>query len=522
MKLLRGPVEEPPAPPQAGPGPALAVLSVAVVVVGVAARFAAPSGLWLDEALSVNIARLPLAEIGDALRRDGSPPLYYLVLHAWTAAFGTSAFATRALSGLAGVLALPLAWLVARRHGPRVAWAAVLLLAANPFAIRYATEARMYAMVIAVVLAGWLALDRVLDGGGRAAQAGVAAATAALTLLHYWSFFLLAVVGALVVLRARSVDPARRDPARRALVAMAAGGLAFLGWLASFLHQLSATGTPWGQPGTLRSLLDTVSLFAGGFDDPAVVAAAGSLLLVLASVFLRRREDGSAVVTTRPRDPGRVLAVVVFGTVALALVAGALQGSAFAIRYAAVVFGPFVVLVAHGTTCLPGRRAGTAAVALLVTLGLWASVDNTRDTRTTAPQVAAELRARARPGDVVAYCPDQLGPSVSRLLGGRDLRQVTFPRRTGPDLVDWTDYAEVHEAASIGAFALFVDRAAGPGADVWLVWSPDYRAVGTRCGRLVGQLELLRPAWVEVGIDTAGYFERPLLVRFPGAGEASS
>ena len=39
-----------------------------------------------------------------------------------------------------------------------VAWASVLLLAASPFAIRYATEARMYSLVILLVYVGYLAL----------------------------------------------------------------------------------------------------------------------------------------------------------------------------------------------------------------------------------------------------------------------------------------------------------------------------------------------------------------------------
>ena len=42
------------------------------------------SDLWLDEALSVNIARLPLGDLRAALQRDGAPPLYYVLLHVWT------------------------------------------------------------------------------------------------------------------------------------------------------------------------------------------------------------------------------------------------------------------------------------------------------------------------------------------------------------------------------------------------------------------------------------------------------
>src|SRR5207302_3096160 len=73
---------------------------VAVVTVGVALRFTTSSHLWLDEALTVNIARLPLARIPDALRHDGSPPLYYMLLHVWIAVFGAGDVAVRALSAV--------------------------------------------------------------------------------------------------------------------------------------------------------------------------------------------------------------------------------------------------------------------------------------------------------------------------------------------------------------------------------------------------------------------------------------
>ena len=81
---------------------ALTVAVAAVVVVGVALRFLTSSHLWLDEALTVNIAKLPLSRIPDALRHDGSPPLYYLLLHWWIAAFGAGDIAVRALSASCG------------------------------------------------------------------------------------------------------------------------------------------------------------------------------------------------------------------------------------------------------------------------------------------------------------------------------------------------------------------------------------------------------------------------------------
>ena len=60
---------------------------------GIGLRFWAPTALWLDEALSVNIAHLPVTQIPRALAHDGSPPLYYVLLHVWMAMFGRSDFA---------------------------------------------------------------------------------------------------------------------------------------------------------------------------------------------------------------------------------------------------------------------------------------------------------------------------------------------------------------------------------------------------------------------------------------------
>ena len=132
-----------------------------VVAAGLLLRFWTRSGLWLDEALTVDIARLPLHEIPNALKHDGAPPLYYYLLHFWIVLFGQSNDAVRSLSGVIAVLTLPVAWLCGRRFGGRaVAWTMLVLLASAPFAVYYATESRMYALVILLTGCGFLALQR--------------------------------------------------------------------------------------------------------------------------------------------------------------------------------------------------------------------------------------------------------------------------------------------------------------------------------------------------------------------------
>ncbi len=45
--------------------------------------------LWMDEGLSIGIASQPFFDIPSTLRLDGSPPLYYMLLHLWTSVIGS-------------------------------------------------------------------------------------------------------------------------------------------------------------------------------------------------------------------------------------------------------------------------------------------------------------------------------------------------------------------------------------------------------------------------------------------------
>ena len=169
---------------------------VGLLVVGVVLRFVTRSPLWLDEALSVNIARLPLGDIPEALRHDGHPPLYYFLLHVWMDVFGEGDVAVRALSGLWGLALIPLTWFAGRRlGGERVAWIATLLVAVSPFAIRYSTETRMYSMVMVLVLAACLIGQDALRDPKPWRLAVIAVLVGALLLSHYWSMYLLASIG---------------------------------------------------------------------------------------------------------------------------------------------------------------------------------------------------------------------------------------------------------------------------------------------------------------------------------------
>ena len=508
----RGPAAHPGDTDPPSRWPAFAVGGI--VALGVLVRFVTVSHLWLDEAQTVAIAALPLSEMAEGLRHDGAPPLFYVMLHGWIEVFGTGELSTRFLSGIFSVAALPLAWLAGRRlAGTRVAWAAVVLLASSPFAVRYATEARMYSMVVLLVLVGYLAVAELLERpSSKRAVVGVGLVAGALLLTHYWSLYLIFVVALTLLIVARRGVGTSRVGARRGLASIAAGSLLFLPWVPSFIYQLQHTGTPWGGPGKLRTVFDTITSFAGGYWDPGLVLGAIYFSLTALALMGRALDGRRIEIDLQTRPPGRHLFVVGFGTLVVAIVATVVGRSAFAIRYASVVFPMALLLVALGTEVILDRRVLHGILGVAVVTGFWSIAPNIFVDRTSAARVASALEAGVAPGDVVAYCPDQLGPAVSRLLPP-GIDQLTFPRATPPQVVDWVDYATVNEAADPTPFAGMLVERAGPAGTVWLVWAPGYRTYEDKCLALIGELDELRSDNTRV-VKLPNTFEKPGLVRF--------
>jgi uncharacterized membrane protein len=489
------------------------VAAVMATVAGVALRAASRSDLWLDEALSVNIARLPLGDMFDALRRDGHPPLYYVLLHGWTSAFGDGDEAVRSLSGVLSVVTIPLFWVAAKRYAGTVgAVIGVVLLATNPFAIRYATEARMYALVTLLVVVGWLSVQVALERASRHALAGVAVSTGLLLLSHYWSLYLVAAVGGVLLWAWRG----GRTEARRVLLAMVVGSLLFLPWLPAFLEQAGSTGTPWGLPQRPTTVL-TISLTdwgggtLNGLNGEAQLLGAGIAVLALLALFGRAMADHTVELDLRTRPHVRAEVIVIALTMALAVAAGYASSSAFASRYTAGVFPVALLVAAYGATRLPRESMQAIVIGVLAVLGLIGGIDNARTQRTQAGEIADYITANGQPGDVVAFCPDQLGPAVSRLLpDGFD--QLTYPDGDAPQLVDWVDYADRIHAADPQAFAGDLDERAGD-ATVWLVWSGRYRTLGTSCESITDQLRRLRPGGTAV-VASNDAFEHAWLFQY--------
>jgi hypothetical protein len=377
----------------------------------------------------------------------------------------------------------------------------------SPYCVRYATEARMYSLIMLLVVAGQLLVRRALTAPGRAPLVALALVSGALLLSHYWSIWLIAATAAVLLWRWRSGD--HRAP--RVVAALAAGGLAFLPWLPSFLEQLDKTGTPWGSAFRPSEAAALTIADLGGFQFGEMLLL-GVLLVPLLVVAVFGSRTGRHTIEV---DFARLHPAIAELTVAvLALVIGAtvawLTGGTYATRYASVFVPLMLIVAAVGAARLP-RAAAVTWGTLVVLVSVGGVGANLLNARTQARDVADAIEVEARQGDLAVYCPDQLGPAMARELDA-PIDQVTFPELRAPERVDWVDYAERVDRADPTAFAAELDRRAD-GA-VWFVFSGGYRTHRGQCEAVANTLAQLRgPGRARVRAD-AEFYESATLLRF--------
>lgn len=492
----------------------LTILATLAVVAGVALRFAPRSGLWLDEALTVNISTLPLSEIPDALRRDGHPPLFYVLLHLWTSVFGSSDGWVRALPALISTATLPVTYLAGRRLAGRAgaeglgerrtALLALTVMAIMPFGIRYGPEVRMYSLVILLVGIGYLVVDDLLRRGPHEGPAmvlrvsGVALVTTALLWTHYWSMWLLAVVGSGALWAAvRGAATERRRAARALVVGLVAGGVLFLPWVPTLMYQSAHTGTPWGELfGPASVAVITVVDFAGArFGVAQLLSYVLVVLIVLAAVAVL--ETGRRIVVGRPIAPRvRVELVVFAATLGVGWAASYGSGNTFSSRYSAVVFPFFVLSVAAGLAVLRQPRSTSLVLAAVVVAGVWGGLFTARFERSQTDDIVEAIRddLAAEPGrtGVVVTCPDQLGVATRRQADrilDQPIEVIPYPGAGDPRFVDWVDYGDRNQASDPAAFVDAVRPRVPDDATVYVVANFTYRTFEGKCERL---LDLMR------------------------------
>jgi mannosyltransferase len=394
------------------------------------------AGFWIDEGLSVGIADRPLGDIPGVLRQDGSPPLYYMLLHLWLGVAGSSEEAVHSLSVVFAALCVPVAfWAGWTLFGRRTAWVAALLAAVNPFITQYSQEGRMYALVLLlgmVSLTFWLqAFTTGAETVRRGPTIGFAVAFAAMLYTHNWTIFFGAATGvAWLFLLWRARGPQRRALLHTGLLGYGGAVLLYLPWLPSAIFQAGHTGAPWSKPPSLAALAATPAPILGEAAQLVVYLVAGSGVVAL---IRRGGASGRGAVA---------LLLIALLTILLAWI-GSQISPAWANRYLAAGVAPFVLLSAAGFA----HAGRLGLVGLVLVAAIWAG-DGAPSEKSNVRTLAGVITPSLRPGDlVVATQPEQI--SVIDYYLPDDLRYATL---TGPvpdsGVTDWRDGVERLRATS--------------------------------------------------------------------------
>ena len=248
----------------------------ALVVVSLLLRTTELSiGFWIDEGLSVGIADRPLSDIPFALREDGSPPLYYMLLHFWLDIAGRSEAGVRGLSLLCALLAIPAGFWAGRQiwGTQRAGWFAAVLMAFNPFLGQYAQEARMYSLVALLAIPATTCFIKAyaLETENRRPWiAGFAVSVAVALYTHNWPiFFTISAAVAWVLLWVLAERERRRQLFRDALLGFGGLLVLYLPWIPTTLYQAAHTGAPWSDAPAVGSLLSVPGTLLGRMPEIA-------------------------------------------------------------------------------------------------------------------------------------------------------------------------------------------------------------------------------------------------------------
>src|SRR3954466_4589008 len=131
----------------------------AIALGGLALRLIATRGIWLDEAISIHQAQMPLGDMLTNLRTtDVHPPLHHILLWGAVRLLGDGETAVRVPSLIAATAMIPVLYAAAADiYDKRAGMAAATLAAVAPFAVWYADEARMYALfMLFALLSLWM------------------------------------------------------------------------------------------------------------------------------------------------------------------------------------------------------------------------------------------------------------------------------------------------------------------------------------------------------------------------------
>lgn len=434
--------------------------------------------LWYDEAFTAQLAKLPLNKLFTAVSGDVHPPTFYLVEWLNIRIFGTSEWALRLPSAIAGIVAVLLIYRLTLAIGrnthpsagftPQTAFVAGLIATCMGAALYYSQESRVYSLMVCFVLFMMIGAVR-----GNMLQFFVGAVGTVYS--HNLGVFYVAAVGGVMLLRDHQIFAkvvhGKPDSVHRywawAMVkrylALAGTVAAWAPWAVVMLRQMKAIeGGFWIAPLSLGGALNPVATMTIGFRASEFLQLVGipaSYGLLAVGLIASRRWIF--------RRSGLLLLAAIFLAPMGAALASWLWKPVYLPR-AFLASGMMIsILWAYGLVHLsrPNRRAMALATIPVLIIGVL-STYFPPEPRSNIRTAVQPVREEFQPGDVIYY--SSIPPAI---LAGYYL---PFPSAISPDAGD------LNQQLPADAKAVLFDAQSFPPVGYRRAWYVFLRNFGSR------------------------------------------
>ncbi|MGD0981194.1 MAG: glycosyltransferase family 39 protein [Solirubrobacteraceae bacterium] len=431
---------------------------------------------WYDEAFTpVHVLHPSLvATLHGVVKTENTPPLWYIVIWAWSRIFGVGMIALRFPSAVAGVLTVPVAWAIGRelsggaKGSRRAAIVCAGIVAVNPLFVWYSQEARAYGLYVllsAVAMLCFLRAER--EATPRRLAAFAVSASLALLSFYFEAFLLIPM--ALWLLRDRS----RRRATLPALALPTVVGLA----LVPLILAQGGHGTQWISRWPLSSRIQAIpQYYLTGYSGAPL---GRTIELVIALLIVSGIALGLWRGLAQDGRRGALLALVIVACGVLIPLAMAVGGADYlAPRNVVAAMVPLSALIGVCVAAPATGRTGMALAAVIALAFLAVTIDvnfNIRLQRSDWRGVAKALRSAPNTlAGATGYGPSEAGYPLARVITIEELGSAPLEYYLPPlhNLVAGQS-ARVREIDEIGFFPLRPDASVSPAPGFHLAASLD-------------------------------------------------
>ena len=420
------------------------IILILILALGAFLRFygLAHQPIWLDEALTIHVAKMDPAEMIDWLKIDVHPPLFYFLLHGWMKLFGSGEAAVRALPALFGFLLLPaLYWVGAALFGRRAGLLAALAAAVSVFHARFSQEVRMYTLLpLLGLLSLYFLYKAVLENKIRYWIGYGLLMTATLYTHNYGAFIAAAgVVFFIIIALGQKLNWVKF------LIVNGLVGLAFLPWLPVVLGR--QLGNPslvgWIPRMRLVHVFQTfgsyvglpIHLFRPGLNTAILIVGAAAFLVCFAAGIFTLRMRGRLTVPYIPNQAGLVLVLCyLVVTLGLPMLISVWKPILLPFRYSIAAWPAFVLLLGNGLAKF--KKTGVRLTILALVLAVSSASlywYHFRWVKSHDREIAAFIESNAGPKDVIVYAPDVIDLPIKYYLRFPRKSVGYVPRENAPE-----------------------------------------------------------------------------------------